>query len=73
MNGGTHHIGWKVRIRKMTLEIYEWIVDKCKRKGICRQCGNSSCFICSKCGHNPKRGIRKWDKYKGESKGICQN
>lgn len=23
--------------------------DKRKRKGICRQCGNTSDFICSKC------------------------
>ena len=28
---------------------YKHNKDKRKRKGICRQCGNTSDFICSKC------------------------
>lgn len=28
---------------------YPHNTDKRKRKGICRQCGNTSDFICSKC------------------------
>lgn len=30
---------------------YQHNKDKRKRKGVCKQCGNTSDFICSKCKH----------------------
>lgn len=39
---------------------YSWNKDKRKRKGLCRQCGNTSDFICSKCHLNPaKKGVKE--------------
>ena len=34
---------------------FPWNKDKRKRKGLCKQCGNTSDFVCSKCHLNPTK------------------
>lgn len=46
---------------------YVWNKDKRRRRGVCRQCGNTSDFICSKC-HNKPTGTWKEEYF---FRGIC--
>lgn len=39
----------------MNVPDYIWNKDKRKRTGLCKQCGNISDFICSKCRYNPEK------------------